>query len=356
MIKNLILDWSGTVVDDLDAVLRGTNHVLEHFGAKPITRDQYRDRCCLPWINFYKQWLSEIPRDEIEKIFWPVMQSEQKQIPCLPHAKELLEFTRTHHLPVFICSTVDPQNFWGQSNRLGISAYLRKAYVGVEDKREIIGTILQENQLDPVETLFVGDMVHDMETAKKGGVLSCAVLTGFDPEAKLAPTKPDYILRDLRELRLILESHHTWMNEHPIITVGALILNDRDECLMIRTKKWRDKWGIPGGKIRRGESAETALVREVLEETNLSLKNIRFAMVQDCIDSDEFYRRAHFILLNYIARSNGSNVQLNDEGQEWRWMKVPDALKLYLNRPTQLLLDYFLSTRNQSVNSEGSNT
>jgi ADP-ribose pyrophosphatase YjhB (NUDIX family) len=237
---------------------------------------------------------------------------------------------------------VDPKSFWGQSNRLGISPYLRKAYVGIEDKREVILQILAENQLDAAETIFVGDMVHDVETARKGGITSCAVLTGFDPESKLTPTKPDYLLRDLRELRLILEASILSMQEQPIVTVGALILNPAHQCLMVKTRKWNDKWGIPGGKIQRGEKAEVALEREILEETNLPLKNIRFAMVQDCIESEEFYRSVHFILLNYIAECDGSAVRLNDEAQEWQWVDPKSGLKLDINRPTRLLLEHYL--------------
>ncbi len=342
MLKNLILDWSGTVVDDLDAVFRATNHVLAHYQAKPMTRDEFRERFCLPWINFYKEWLPQIPREGLDKIFWQAMEPEKARLQLLPYAKDFLEFAKTHHLPVFICSTVDSVSFLEQADRLGVSPYLRKTYIGVEDKREVIHSILSENQLDPLETIFVGDMVHDIETAKHGSIYACAVLTGFDREEKLAQAKPHFLLRDLRELRLILESQNTWTNGHPITTVGALILNDRNECLTVKTAKWSSKWGIPGGKIRRGESAKAALERETLEETNLKLKDIHFAMVQDCIEPVEFYRSAHFILLNYIAKAASSDVKLNDEAQEWQWIPPQKALSLDLNHPTRILIEHYL--------------
>ncbi len=344
MIKNLILDWSGTVVDDLDAVFRATNHVLRRYGSPEISRDEFRLKFRLPWIEFYKEHLPQIPRDGLDKVFWEVMLPEQKGIGLLPHAMDFLMFAKTHQLPLFVCSTVDPTSFWGQSDRLGVSPFLKKAYVGVEDKRAVIHHILEENQLDPLETLFVGDMVHDVETAHHGGVGACAVLTGFDPEAKLAAVKPDHWLRDLRELRLMLESQFSALDGHPISTVGALILNDRNECLMVRTRKWSDKWGIPGGKIRRGETAIDALVREIREETQLELHDIKFVMVQDCVNSTEFYRKAHFVLLNYVARAGSTNVRLNDEAQEFRWTDLKAVFSLDLNQPTQILLKEYLAT------------
>ena len=78
---------------------------------------------------------------------------------------------------------------------------------GVWDKREKIHEILTENQLDPAETLFVGDMQHDIETARHGGVHSCAVLTGYNTLTQLRTAKPDLIVEHLGELRLVLEQH-----------------------------------------------------------------------------------------------------------------------------------------------------
>src|SRR3954470_12806620 len=125
----------------------------------------------------------------------------------------------------------------------------------------------------------------------------------------------------------------------PITTVGALIFNPAREVLMIRTHKWSDLWGIPGGKIKWGETAEAALHREIREETALEITNIQFAVVQDCIRSKEFYREAHFVLLNYTCDTNSTHVILNDEAEEFQWLPPQAALTLELNTPTRILLD-----------------
>jgi ADP-ribose pyrophosphatase YjhB (NUDIX family) len=109
---------------------------------------------------------------------------------------------------------------------------------------------------------------------------------------------------------------------------------------MVRTHKWSNKWGIPGGKIKFGETSEAALRREILEETNLKVNQIKFVLVQDCIHSKEFYKDAHFVLLNYTCRATGKiNVKLNHEAQEFRWLAPAAAKKLKLNKPTKILLD-----------------
>ena len=125
-----------------------------------------------------------------------------------------------------------------------------------------------------------------------------------------------------------------------MVTVGALIFDDAGDLLMVRTHKWSNLWGIPGGKIKRGEPSEAALRREIREETNLEVTEIRFVLVQDCIHSKEFYRDAHFVLLNYTARAPGKQeVKLNDEAREFRWVDLHEARQMAINTPTRTLLD-----------------
>ena len=48
VIRNVILDWSGTLVDDLDLVVRATNAVLDAYGSVPLSKDQFRQDFQLP--------------------------------------------------------------------------------------------------------------------------------------------------------------------------------------------------------------------------------------------------------------------------------------------------------------------
>ncbi|MGH7975881.1 MAG: NUDIX domain-containing protein, partial [Limisphaerales bacterium] len=338
--------------------LKASNFVLAQAGKSEMSLEEFRAEFSLPFTKFYDRHTPEIPMPQLENWFHTEFKRAQTSVRKLPHARDFLEFCRDKNFRTFLLSTIHADHFAAQCRVTGFDAFLEKSYTAVWDKRKKIHEILAENHLQPDETLFIGDMEHDIETAHHGGVHSCAVLTGYNTLEQLRAARPDLIVENLSELKTMMENGGLKMeksghapssifhsrSEIPLATVGALIFNSKNEALMIRTHKWSDKWGIPGGKIKFGETSETALRREILEETGLKISNIKFVLVQDCIHSKEFYRDAHFILLNYTCRCAGKNprVKLNDEGREFRWVKIAEAKKLKLNKPTKILLDAVL--------------
>lgn len=348
MLRNIIFDWSGTLVDDLPAVWRATNFVLTQAQCSEMSLDEFRAEFCLPFTRFYDRHIPHIPLPRLEDWFHNRFRQVQDSVCELPHAREFLEFCRSRKLRMFVLSTIHREHFAVQSAVTEFGGYIEKPYLNVWDKREKIHELLNENRLQPDETLFIGDMQHDIETARHGGIHSCAVLTGYNTLEQLRAVQPELIVEHLGELRQILEQNELHLtpqvrdfqeNHPPIVTVGALIFDADANVLMLRTHKWSNLWGIPGGKIKWGETAEEALRREIKEETNLDITQIEFVLVQDCIHSKEFYRDAHFVLLNYVCRCIGDRlVKLNDEAREFRWTKPEEALTMALNQPTRNLL------------------
>ena len=130
----------------------------------------------------------------------------------------------------------------------------------------------------------------------------------------------------------------------PLATVGALIVAPDGRALFVRTEKWRGRWGVPGGKIESGETMLAALRREALEETGLALHDVRWAPTLEAVRSHEFVRDAHFVLLNFVARSRTTDVRLNDEADRHAWLRPADALReLALNGPTRALVLHYLA-------------
>lgn len=339
--KNIILDWSGTLVDDFKPVLEATNEIFKQYGKPAMTESEFREKFFLPFPDFYKIYLPEATMVELDHHYHTSFKLLQENIQLLPHALDFLNYCRDQKLNLFILSTIHQEHWNVQSVRLGINHYFKQAYVQALDKRKTILHLLAEHDLDPHETMFVGDMMHDIETAKHGGVTGCAVLTGYDSLEKLKSVSPDLLFRHIGHVKNHLERHSLESSSvFPISTVGGLILNSEGKVLMIKTHKWSNKWGIPGGKIKYNETSEAALHREILEETGLTITESRFAMVQDCIGSTEFYKKAHFLLLNYVTWTNDMEVTLNDEAEEERWVHWAELETMDLNIPTRILVDH----------------
>lgn len=127
----------------------------------------------------------------------------------------------------------------------------------------------------------------------------------------------------------------------PLVTVGALVVSPDGRVLLVRTHKWGDRWGVPGGKVEWGETLLEAVHREVREETGLEVHDVRWAPVQEAVLHPEFHRPAHFLLVNVVARSMSDEVTLNDEAQAFAWATADEAAGFDLNGPTRRLLEHY---------------
>ena len=99
--------------------------------------------------------------------------------------------------------------------------------------------------------------------------------------------------------------------------------NDKDEYLMLhRVKKKNDvnhdKWIGVGGKFEADESPEECLLREVREETGLTLTGYRFrAVITFLAEGHE----TEYIYLYTADRWTGEMIECNEGDLEW----VPKA-------------------------------
>ncbi len=202
--KNIILDWSGTLVDDLGPVVQATNAIFRHYGRPEMTLEQFRTYFRLPFSGFYAEFLPEAGTEGLEVLYERFFAGLQDDVSLLPGAREFLDFCARTGRRTFLLSTIKQNHFETQATRLGVRDAFEHPYVEILDKREKIREILATHALDPAETAFVGDMVHDIETARHGGVLDIAVLTGFDSPAKLQAVQPSITIDNLSTLQKLL--------------------------------------------------------------------------------------------------------------------------------------------------------
>ena len=133
--------------------------------------------------------------------------------------------------------------------------------------------------------------------------------------------------------------------QYPEPTVGALIFNREGKLLLMKSHKWKGKWVVPGGHIELGERMEDALRREVKEETNLDIHDIEFLCFQEFIYDERFWKRSHFIFFDYACQTDSTEVRLNDEAEEYRWVTLDEARDMPVEHYTAVAIGKYIEHR-----------
>ena len=114
--------------------------------------------------------------------------------------------------------------------------------------------------------------------------------------------------------------------DRPIFGVGAIIF-EGDKVLLIKrgSVPLEGYWSLPGGAQEAGETVEAAVIREILEETGLEIKIIKFATMVDIIDLDEAGKaRHHYTVADYICRVTGGELQAGGDADKALWVPIAD--------------------------------
>ena len=190
MFKNLIFDWSGTLVDDLALTLDASNYVFSQYGKPCMDRDEFRAEFQLPYPDYYARVLPQADLNELEDHFRYAFRVSNAPVEVLPNAREFLEFCRARGVRCFILTSVDAKEFDIQCRELGMMEYFEAIHAGIRHKDAHIHTLLAQHGLHAHETAFIGDMQHDIETAHHAGITSIAVLTGQAGHHRSGPACP----------------------------------------------------------------------------------------------------------------------------------------------------------------------
>ncbi|HGY91452.1 MAG TPA: NUDIX domain-containing protein [Planctomycetes bacterium] len=341
MIENVIFDWSGTLADDVDLTFHATNGTLTQLGGEPIDRETYRREFKIPVMGFYGTRLPGRSLDEVDGVFFDEYEKRLDDVVLFDGAASVLHCLAARGVRLFILSTVPNRYLDRLLARHGLTDLIEEVVGGAFDKSKYLADLLRRRNLAHDRTLFIGDTAHDIEVGRIAGVRTAAALWGYAPREMLEAEAPDDLLETMADLQAMLDRDHL-LETVPLVipTVGGVLVDDEGKLLLVRTLKWSGTWGIPGGKIQYGETMEAAYEREIKEETGLDVEDTRFVMIQDCIESTEFVKPRHFLLINYLSRAlETDRLAWNYEIEEARWVTRDEARTLPLNEPTRIVLD-----------------
>ncbi|MGC6587011.1 NUDIX hydrolase [Paenibacillus sp. Dod16] len=125
------------------------------------------------------------------------------------------------------------------------------------------------------------------------------------------------------------------VGKRPLIFVGSVVIlkNKSNQILLQKRKYPVGSWAIPGGLMELGESAEETAKREIKEETNLSIDNLKLINVYSGQDhyikqpnGDEFYV---VVIAFYAEHFEGELLVNRSESLDFEFInfnEIPDNL------------------------------
>lgn len=110
----------------------------------------------------------------------------------------------------------------------------------------------------------------------------------------------------------------------PITQVYGIVFNDNGEILICRESK-DGSWQIPGGHPEKDETIEETLQRELFEEVDVEIKNIKPIGVQKVTFLDDPDKNKAIYQVRCIARLKKLLPQTSDpaSGHTWERKFVP---------------------------------
>lgn len=208
--RAVLFDFDGTLADSYPAITASVNHVRAQHGLPPLSEPEVRRH-----VGRGAGYLLEhtVPVGSLDANIAAyrghhpsVLRSGTR---LLPGAMEALKALHEGELLLGVCSN-KPVPFTRQLVAyLGIASYLN-VVLGPEDvpnpkpAPDMLCAALARLKVTANETLYLGDMSVDIQTARAAGVSVWVVPTGSDTIETLRQAHPDRLLRDLGELPALL--------------------------------------------------------------------------------------------------------------------------------------------------------
>ena len=110
--------------------------------------------------------------------------------------------------------------------------------------------------------------------------------------------------------------------ETPLVGVGAVVV-DEGRVLLVRrgTEPLRGHWSLPGGMLEVGESLSDGVIREVREETGLTVEPVELVELLDRIHREGERVRYHYVIADYLCRVVSGTLKAASDADAAKWVE-----------------------------------
>lgn len=194
-ITNIIWDWNGTLLNDVDICIQSMNSLLERRNLPLLDFTRYREVFTFPVRDYYIRLGFDF---SIEPFEIPAMEFIEEYRNNLPEARlhkgcvEVLKTFRDKGYQQFILSAMEQEALTNSVNSFGIEKFFNEIR-GIQDhfahgKDHLVHEMIRRNNLYGFETLLIGDTLHDAEVALEAGIHCLLVASGHQAKSRLTGT------------------------------------------------------------------------------------------------------------------------------------------------------------------------
>lgn len=357
MIKTIIFDLDGTILDTLSDLTDSMNYVLKKYNKKTKTEEEIRSflgdgmrilvERSLP--NEDEQIISKI-FNEFKDYYLNHCNIKTKAYPGI--ANLLNSLKDDYQLGVISNKRDDAVQALINSHFPNIFSFVlgQKDEMKKKPDKEMLEYALNILDTKSFEALYIGDSDVDLDFGFNAKVSVISVSYGFRSRDFLVEKGARYIADDVANLKrfitMMSESHCSGCGEKLVFkflkdegnipycnnchtfrfpsfsSAVSMIVVNREETKILLIEQYHSTRNIlVAGYVNIGESLENAVKREIKEEVGLDVISLRF-------NKSEFHSRSNTLMNNFIAVVNDENIKIKeDEVDKAFFIDKNDAIK-----------------------------
>ena len=207
MIKGIVFDFDGTIVDSTNMVFKVLNDALKKRSLPTIEIELLGRMSGLPVGDIVntKTYISESAAKEIEKdVFDAYTVFCRTSCQLLPQVENTLKTLKSKHIKIGLLTATPSKSLKAVAEKFSLNDYfdiiLAKGDAKNKPDPEGLEKIITEFGIEKDECLYVGDSPIDILTGKAAGIKTIAVTTGLATIQQLKEAKPDDIIPNLDKL------------------------------------------------------------------------------------------------------------------------------------------------------------
>ncbi|MDY6142486.1 MAG: HAD hydrolase-like protein [Bacilli bacterium] len=204
----LVLDFNGTIIDDVDLCLNILNHLLEERNYKKVSLEEYKHIFTFPIKKYYINAgfdLEKYSFTSISNEFISLYQKASLNCKLYEGINELIDKCN-NRIKVVLLSASQIDNLKEQTDHFGLSekfeAILGTSTIEAASKVEIGKNYFKDKQDKKI--LFVGDTTHDAEVASAIGADALLITHGHQARDILLKANPLKVIDSFKEVADIL--------------------------------------------------------------------------------------------------------------------------------------------------------